>query len=393
VLIGFAGACGGSGASPAASSPGSAFDAALDGGESGTSLPSDAAAFLDRGPDANEPIDDATATEDGPRAGEPVADAPPATYPVDGADTGTSQDSSASDGAMEAASMGEPAGIFVAVGYGGRRMRSIDDGRTWSDDQSLEPNGGDDMDLLRTVTFGAGKFIAAGWQTFASPDGRTWSTLPATHQNWFGALAFADPLWVAVGGYGMRLTSSDAVTWMDHSIDTTAAHAHGCLVFTQAPVRRFVACNDNGARSYSSDGAMWVYASGALDVRSSQLATGAGVVVGIDGAEVALSRDAGQTWRHTATLDSTGGGLVFAQGHFSYLATDAVYTSTDGSTWERHVATGVRPSSLAYGHGTYVAVGAHQWHRSPDGIVWPPPTQDTSQTNAFEWVTFGASAR
>jgi hypothetical protein len=311
--------------------------------------------------------------------------------PADKAEGGPGPDSAFVDADLDAGTPGEGTGVFVAVGYGGRRMRSTDDGQTWTDDQSLEPNGGDDMELLRTVTFGAGQFIAAGWQTYSSPDGKTWSALPATHQNWFGALVYSDPLWVAVGGYGMRLTSSDAMTWVDHSIDTIAAHPHGCLTLAEAPSRRFVACNDNGARSYSNDGSAWTYSSGAVDVTSSQVVSGAGVVVGVDGVNVVLSHDGGQTWAKETALDVMGGGLVFAQGHFTYLSTDVVYTSTDGATWAKHMATGARPSALAYGHSTYVAVRGHQWQRSTDGITWGTSVEDASQTNAFEWVTFGAT--
>jgi len=281
----------------------------------------------------------------------------------------------------------DPPGVFVAVGYGGRRMRSIDYGRTWQDDQSIARNGGDDTNLLRTIAFGNGRFIAAGWLTFSSPDGKTWTELPATHQNWFGSLVYAQSTWVAVGGYGMRLTSADATTWADHAIDTAAAHPHGCLVYAGSA---FVACNDDGKRSWSASGSTWTYATGADGIASSELAVGNGIVVGIDGVDVVVSHDAGKTWARGATLDATGGGLVFANGTFTYLATGAVFTSSDATHWTKHASPNARPSALAYGHGTYVAVRAHEWHRSTDGITWDVATKDTATDNAFEWVAFGA---
>jgi hypothetical protein len=298
---------------------------------------------------------------------------------------------SPSDGATDADAQADPAGTFVAVGYGGRRMRSTDDGQSWTDDQSLEANGGDDQELLRTVAFGQGMFLAAGWQTLSSPDGKTWTALAATHQNWFGSLVYEQSLWVAVGGYGMRLTSPDALTWTDHSIDTVAAHPHGCLTFAPGNPHAYVACNDNGVRSYSPDGTQWTVSTGAANVTSSQLAFGNGKVVGIDGANVVTSTDAGHTWTMAATLMTAGGGLVFAQGHFTYLATGAVFTSIDGVTWMQHQAAGISPSALAYGHGTYVAVRPHEWQRSTDGVTWSPAQKDASTDNAFEWVTFGAT--
>ncbi len=282
-------------------------------------------------------------------------------------------------------------GAFVAVGYGGRRIRSIDDGKTWIDDQSLEPDGGgDDQDLLRTIVFGNGTFFAAGWQTLTSSNGKAWGPVLNPHTNWFGALTYASSMWVAVGGYGMRLTSPDGVTWTDHSIDTTASHPHGCLTVATVPTTAFVACNDLGQRSYAPDGATWKYSTGAANVMSSQVTFGNGVVVGTDGTTMVLSRDAGVTWTEVATLDVAGGGMVFAQGHFTILATSVVYTSNDGSTWTKNPAPGIHPGALAFGDGTYVAiVNGHEFQRSGDGIAWDAPVKDTSTINSLEWVSFG----
>ncbi len=295
----------------------------------------------------------------------------------------------APDAPPEAATLAT--GVFVAVGYGGRRIRSVDDGKTWIDDQSLEPDGGgDDQELLRTIAFGDGTFLAAGWQTLTSPDGATWGPVINPHTNWFGALTYANSTWVAVGGYGMRLTSPDGVTWTDHSIDTIAAHPHGCLTVATAPTTAFVACNDMGQRSYAPDGATWKYSSGATAVMSSQVIFGNGAVVGTDGTTMVLSHDAGATWTQAATLDVAGGGMVFAQGHFTILATDVVYTSNDGTAWTKHAAMGIRPGALAFGHGTYVAiVNGHQFRRSSDGIAWDSPVKDTSTVNSLEWITYG----
>ena len=55
-------------------------------------------------------------------------------------------------------------GVFVAVGAGGRRIRSLDDGATWVDDMSLVANGGDDTTLLRTVAWGNHQFVAIGYR-------------------------------------------------------------------------------------------------------------------------------------------------------------------------------------------------------------------------------------
>jgi|HubBroStandDraft_6_1064221.scaffolds.fasta_scaffold37724_4 hypothetical protein len=313
----------------------------------------------------------------------------PATVADSSLDAASSPEAAIADSPLDAPS--STTGTFVAVGYGGRRIRSIDDGKTWIDDQSLEPDGGgDDQELLRTIVYGNGVFFAAGWQTLTSPDGKTWGPVTNPHTNWFGALTYASSIWVGVGGYGMRLTSPDGVTWTDHSIDTTASHPHGCLTVATEPTTAFVACNDLGQRSYAPDGATWKYSTGVTDVMSSQVTFGNGVVVGTDGTTMVLSRDAGATWSKVATLDVASGGMVFAQGHFTILATNVVYTSSDGSTWTKNAAAGIHPGVLAFGDGTYVAiVNGHQFQRSSDGITWDAPVKDTSTVNSLEWVSFG----
>jgi hypothetical protein len=103
---------------------------------------------------------------------------------------GASTGSSGTGGAGGAA--GEPKGTFVAVGYGGRRVRSTDDGVTWTDDVSIDPSGGDDLSLLRTIAWGNGLFVAAGWRIMTSPDGVTWKDTPpdSFKQNWIGQMGY-----------------------------------------------------------------------------------------------------------------------------------------------------------------------------------------------------------
>src|SRR4051794_22942750 len=52
-------------------------------------------------------------------------------------------------------------GLFVAVGYGGRRVTTRD-GVHWENDVELAPNGGDDDNCLFSVAFGHGRFVAVG---------------------------------------------------------------------------------------------------------------------------------------------------------------------------------------------------------------------------------------
>src|SRR5436305_12472051 len=74
-------------------------------------------------------------------------------------------------------------GLYVAVGYGGRRMTSTD-GKTWENVQQWADKGADDSNNLMSVAFGKGKFVCVGgggWtrdtqagHILLSTDGKEW---------------------------------------------------------------------------------------------------------------------------------------------------------------------------------------------------------------------------
>ena len=199
------------------------------------------------------------------------------------------------DASSDGPDVNEGPGVFVAVGTGGRRIRSIDYGVTWVDDVQLEANGGDDMDALRAVTWGNQQFVAIGYHTITSADGKTWTDHGVNAvQQWIGGIVYAQGIYVAMGGYGLRATSTDAIAWQAHSIDTTASHT-GDGVLYDAAHGRFVAVNDNGQRSSSVSGSTWAYSTGVTSTTTSELSAGNGIVVSLGGQAVVLSSDGGQT--------------------------------------------------------------------------------------------------
>jgi hypothetical protein len=283
----------------------------------------------------------------------------------------------------------EGPGVFVAVGTGGRRIRSIDYGVSWVDDVQLEANGGDDMDALRAVVWGNQQFVAIGYHTITSPDGKTWTDHGVNAiQQWIGGIVYAQGLYVGMGGFGLRATSTDAIAWQDHSIDTTASHTGDGVVY-DAGHSRFVAVNDNGQRSSSANGSTWAYSTGVTSTTTSELAAGNGVVVSLGGKAVVLSSDGGQTWSTGATLGTTCQGLIFAQGHFSALANGHVFTSTDGQTWTDHSSANATSGQIAYGHGTYVLLNSFNLSRSTDGVTWGQSVTVPGTANYLQWIAFG----
>ncbi|MEA2696311.1 MAG: hypothetical protein QOI66_582 [Myxococcales bacterium] len=200
---------------------------------------------------------------------------------------------------------------FVAVGYGGVRVRSLDGGKTWIDSQRLG-GGGDDNFLLRSIAFGNGLFVALGWQTQTSPDGKTWTTRTTSVGQWMGGVRFGNGRFVAAGGYGASMYSPDGVTWMNGSrrmTDPARSVAFGNGLW--------VARADSNHWWQTSSGETWMDLGGAhtdavvfcggqfVDAAActtpvgrdgGRTAFGSGVWIGIRGGKVERSTDGGMTW-------------------------------------------------------------------------------------------------
>jgi hypothetical protein len=98
-------------------------------------------------------------------------------------------------------------GHFVAVGQGGRRLRS-EDGATWTDEHSGGPT-------LSAVVFAEGRFVAYGGTTaYESTDGEDWST--ETLDEAIEEVAFADGTYVGARWTedgATLLRSNDGLAW------------------------------------------------------------------------------------------------------------------------------------------------------------------------------------
>jgi hypothetical protein len=158
--------------------------------------------------------------------------------------------------------------------------------------------------------------------------------------------------------------------------------------------------NGSSATSYSTDGGQTWTAGGSLPgggAAWTSVAYGGGkfVAVASSGTQAAYSTDDGATWT-TAALPSSSNWKSVAFGNNRFVAvsstsgTAAAY-SLDGITWVASTITSAAYQSIAYGQGTFFAVGATTTAASsPDGIVWTSRTISTSNSAA---VTFGNANR
>lgn len=176
-------------------------------------------------------------------------------------------------------------GVLVAVGYGGMRVRSTDQGLTWSDYTQLAADGGDDRDLLRASAYGAGLFVAAGWRLFSSPDGATWTERDNPFDQWVGGLAYGNGIFLGVGGGGYCWRSSDGITWetcTDATDDEGFTHVRS-VVFAGG---RFHCADADGVLRSTTDGDDWRVDD--ADFGSPYAGLEAGAVVAVEQSSAAL---------------------------------------------------------------------------------------------------------
>ena len=227
--------------------------------------------------------------------------------------------------------------IFVAVGYGGHRTRSLD-GIRWQDHVIDDPNGGDDKNLLRGVGFAGGVFVAVGDRILTSDNGAQWKKAAYTPASFLNQACAQKGLWVAAGGNGLRVRSADKGTTWEISVAFMEGHFRGLACGAD----RFVAVgqrNNMGMTSVSTDGINWTppAVSGA---RLGRVAFGNGLFVSVgDGGRVATSSD-GQTWSNSTLGSNNRDMIVFSNGLFVTTEDGGFQTSPDGKTWTRIKSTG-----------------------------------------------------
>jgi hypothetical protein len=149
---------------------------------------------------------------------------------------------------------------IIGVGYGGLRIVSRDQGRTWGSRAAFAADGVDDENLLRAVVYGKGLWIATGWKLVTSTDGVHWTDhglvtkLPDPHPscNIIEGLAFKDPTFYAACSATL-LRSDDGLKWTPVGpIGDTGDH-----LFLTYRAGQFVAYGDTKTSFRSVDGATW----------------------------------------------------------------------------------------------------------------------------------------
>jgi hypothetical protein len=284
--------------------------------------------------------------------------------------------------------------MFVGVSSWGYRASS-QDGATWH--ELGDPPGGDDHtpNLLRAVGFGQGTFIAVGGDRNAmvmrSTDGETWQEdLHTTGNQWMGGVAWGDGVWVAAGGVGQNMRSTDdGLTWtLNEARLPGAARAVG---FGDGA---FVAVGDGGMIAVSRDGGVsWTDRSpGGVNLGS--VAWGADTWVALGSrwngggfdTQCVTSTDA-VTWSPCPLTSERFRSVTAADGRLVVSMDGAIAHTTDGATWTR--VDGDFPGRLGHSLGAWVGESSgRRWRSTALDSGWTSERFERGfRDMATGWVT------
>jgi len=271
-------------------------------------------------------------------------------------------------GALAEPSLSPENGLFVAVGYGGRRISSHD-GFHWENDQRWSDVAADNDDVLFNVAFGLGRFIAVGGATrtghlLSTRDGREWKELPSVHGR-VATIVFGNGRFIA--GHDAELLSStdgekfepgEKLPWKGSTHPRRAAFGDGeggarCVIIGDidlwAENKRvsWRASTENG-RTYTSQ---------TLETPTARdIAYGGGlfVVVGPDGL-IESSHD-GEAWqRHETRAGENFARVIWTGERFLVSGGRNVWSSPDGLEWKNEARPS--PCGFAWAREGWLALG------------------------------------
>jgi hypothetical protein len=289
-----------------------------------------------------------------------------------------------------------PAGLFVAVGDGGRRASSSD-GVAWAEligsgavDTQAEQG---EEDILRAVAVGDGVLVAVGgggsdWNGNAmimrSTDGLSWSEdlIGGTDidSRKLTAVGFVDGVFIAGGHQSHILRSDDAGSswtrvYSEHHSRTTVlgVAGHGDLFVLvgmhqdnwDQPKVAYVHRSSDRGQSFAAP----VYFGADGDQLTSIASNGERFVA--VGPQQCLRSDDGLDWGPCGLQGANYGGVSFTNKRFIVTYLDGLSTSSDGESWSVHVesATGV-PVEMVFGNGLYAGVRFYDRGVSEDLGEW-----------------------
>ena len=262
---------------------------------------------------------------------------------------------------------------FVTVGESGA-VRSSSDGVTWTARNAATANS------LADVLYANGKFVAVGaaGTIRVSANGADWAAASSGVASSLAGIAYGGGTYVIVGSSGTVLTSTNATSWTQQSgISPTLA-----LQSVTYGGNLFVAMTGVGELIQSPDGITWSAQPSQGGNPSRVTCVNNRFVIVDYGTKLSTN---GIDWDYTNFVYPVLANIVYGAGYYVGVG-NAVGSGNGGSilysqnltNWTTAVndSTSYAFSGVAFGNGTFVAVGLHGLIRtSTDHLNWTVRSQ------------------
>lgn len=232
---------------------------------------------------------------------------------------------------------------------------------------------------LRSLTYGNGKFVAAGNNTVVtSEDGEKWTPRGFNFGQKYEIkdLIFSNGRFVAVGNCGI-LESTDGIQWKEASLPVTkpsfAGIAYGKGVFVAAGETTMN--SGQGLILTSPDGVIWTWVESKKGPAITGITFGRGKFAAWDSkGAFGISRD-GVNWSEVELPTGTGAvrNIAYGNGRFVAISEKKILMSLDGIKWTSAIPDffqSVSPTKVMFVNNNFVIPYFSNAYKSKDGVTW-----------------------
>jgi photosystem II stability/assembly factor-like uncharacterized protein len=249
-------------------------------------------------------------------------------------------------------------GLFMAVGSGGKILRSTDNGSSWDNATSCQFSTN-----LDDVTFGNNTFVAVGDSgniVRSADNGSSFDNVTSVNSQYLYGITFGNNTFVAVGTLGKIVRSTGNASSWDNATSGISQYLRGITFGNNT----FVAVGTLGKIVRSTDnGTSWDNATSPTANTLYGVTIGNNTFVGVGySGNILRSTDNASSWDNaTSPTANTLNGVTFGNNTFVGVGNSGnIVRSTDnGSSWDN--ATSPTANTLygvVFGNNTFVGVGA-----------------------------------
>ena len=246
-------------------------------------------------------------------------------------------------------------GIFIAVGYHstyGIVLKSTD-GINWTPGNS-DTQHSLTVPKLDAAAYGNGQFVAVGESgtVLTSPDGTTWTERNSGTTRDLNGVTYGNGTFVVVGSPGIIITSSDGINWIVQGSGTPYD-----LTGITSGNGISVAVGHRGTILTSSDGANWIERNSETTSPLYEITYGNGTFVAVGGSNSIMTSSDSINW--TSGIAVSTAELLRSKRHISEFGTNKIgeFSGIKAALGPPYICSPINLFGATYGNGTFVIVG------------------------------------